>query len=159
MRSTPLLWVLALSLCAGCSNAPAPAPVSPAEHAANDTAAAAATHLGVWYWIGTTSGTQTLAAADPARYRIDFADAGTILVQADCNRGRSEYQLAAGTLAIGPIGLTKMGCPEDSQDREFLAQLAIGGSLMLRGSWLILELSEGRGSMRFARDANAVLTP
>ena len=151
MRSALLFVVLALSLGAGCSNAPDPAP------AASTQATPAATHLGIWYWIGSTSAGPTLLAADPARYQINFADAGSMLVQADCNRGRSGYTLDAGKFMPGPIGLTKMGCPEDSQDRDFLAQLGSAQSLAPDGEWLRIELSEGRGTMHFARDPKSVL--
>lgn len=151
MRSALLFAMLALSLGAGCSSAPDPAP------AASMSATPAATHLGAWYWIGSTSGGQTLLALDPARYQIDFADAATILVQADCNRGRAAYSLDAGAFSVGPIGLTRMACPADSQDREFLAQLASGKSLNPADNGLSIELAEGRGTMHFARDPKSSL--
>lgn len=151
MRSALLFVVLALSLGAGCSNVPDPAP------AASTSVAPAATHLGVWYWIGSTAGGQTVLAADPARYQINFADASTMLVQADCNRGRGGYTLESGTFAAGPIGMTKMGCPEGTQDHAFLAQLASGQSLQPTEARLRIDLSEGRGSMHFARDPKAQL--
>ena len=151
MRSALLFAVLALSLGAGCSNAPDPAP------AASLKATPAVTHLGNWYWIGSTIGGQTVLAADPARYQINFADAGTMLVQADCNRGRGAYVLAAEGFTPGPISLTKMGCPADSQDRDFLAQLAGAKALLATGDRLRVELGENQGTMHFARDAKAVL--
>lgn len=151
MRSALLFGVLALSLGAGCSNAPDPVP------AASTPAAPAATHLGIWYWIGSTSVGPTQLAADPVRYQINFADAGTMLVQADCNRGRAAYTLDAGRFVPGPIGLTKIGCPPDSQDRDFLAQLRSAQSLAPAGDWLQIELGEGRGTMHFARDPKSVL--
>jgi heat shock protein HslJ len=151
MRSALLFVVLALSLGAGCSNAPDPMPKT------NTPAAPDATHLGVWYWIGTTVDGQAIVVVDPTRYRIDFADASTMLVQADCNKGRGGYTLDAGRFAAGPIGLTKMGCPEDSQDLDFLAQLASARSLAPAADRLRIELSDDRGTMQFARDPKAVL--
>lgn len=151
MRSALLLPLLVLSLVAGCSNGPVPASME------GSTAAPAATHLGAWYWIGTTTAAQAVVAVAPERYQIDFAEADTLRVQADCNRGSGSYTLAAGDLAIGPIGLTKMGCSEDSQDRDFLAQLAGVRKLRLDGTRLYLELGEGRGIMQFARDPQSSL--
>jgi heat shock protein HslJ len=151
MRSATLFFLLVLSLGAGCSNKPAAAP------AASATAASAATHLGVWYWIGTTTAAQAVVAVAPERFRIDFAETGTLRVQADCNRGSGSYKLMAGALALGPIGLTKMGCAVDSQDREFLSQLAIARSLTLVSDRMYLELDEGRGRMHFARDPKSGL--
>jgi heat shock protein HslJ len=151
MRSTPLLLMVALLLGAGCSNAPAPAP------AESGSAVPAEAHLGVWYWIGTTTAAQAVVVADPTRYEINLSDAETMLVRADCNRGRGGYTLAAGALAIGPIGLTKMGCPEGSQDGEFLAQLGRGGLMTLDSGWLHIEFGEGKGTMHFARDPKSVL--
>ena len=80
-----------------------------------------------------------------------------MLVQADCNRGRAGYTLDGGKFVPGPIGLTKMGCPQDSQDRDFLAQLRSAQSLAPAGDWLHIELGEGRGTMHFARNAKSVL--
>jgi heat shock protein HslJ len=142
---------LALSMGAGCSSKPAAAP------AASATAATAPTHLGAWYWIGTTTAAQVVVAVAPERYQIDFAEADALRVQADCNRGHGSYKLTQGALVIGPIGLTKMGCARDSQDRDFLSQLAAARSLRLAGDRLDLELDEGRGSMHFARDPKAAL--
>ncbi len=151
MRSALLFLALALSLGAGCSNAPDPAPK------VSTPAAPDATHLGLWYWIGSTVGGEAILVADPTRYRIDFADASTMLVQADCNKGRGGYTLDAGRFAVGPIGLTKMGCPEGSQDLDFLAQLSSARALAPASDSLRIELSEDRGSMQFARDPKAAL--
>lgn len=152
MRLALLCAVFAMCLGAGCSNAPdavtaARAPAAPESPAAPDVA-----HLGVWYWIGTTAAAQDVLVADPARYQIEFADAGTLLVQADCNKGSGSYALDGARFAPGPIALTKMGCPPDSQDLDFMSQLRTGGALMAAGGRLRIELGDGRGAMQFARD-------
>lgn len=185
MRSALLLSMFVLSLGTGCSNSPAPAPVvapaptpapgdAPATSAApapapdasptwtpvpaaDSKAAATATHLGAWYWIGTKTAARADVAGAPERYQLEFAEAGTVQVQADCNRGSGSYTLSAGALAFGPIAMTKMGCPDDSQDRDFMAQLASGGSLALDDGWLIVEISAGRGTMYFSRDPKSAL--
>lgn len=149
MRTALLLAVFAMCLGAGCSNAPdaVPAAGAPAAPESPET-----THLGTWFWIGTTAAAQDVLVADPTRYRVEFADAGTLLVQADCNKGRGGYTLDGDRFAAGPIALTKMGCPEDSQDLEFMSQLGTGGALMASGDRLRIELGDGRGAMQFARD-------
>jgi heat shock protein HslJ len=151
MRPVLLLPFLLLALGVGCTNGPTSAPAASAQPAP------VATHLGAWYWIGSITPTEAVVAASPERYLVDFAEAGRMQVRADCNRGSGSYTLEAGALAFGPIGLTKMGCAVDSQDREFLSQLASARSLRLDGDRLYVELDEGRGSMQFARDPKSVL--
>jgi heat shock protein HslJ len=152
MKFLPLI-LLPVVLVVACTSAPELTPPSTPE-----VVTAPATHLGAWYWTGTVSTDNVLIAADPARYRIEFTDATTMAVQADCNRGRASYTLSSqDELQTGPIGLTKMGCPEDSQDRQFLTALAAARRLQPGADWLRAELADGQGSMLLARDSSARL--
>lgn len=145
---TRLLVLASLALAAGCTSATAPVV---------DATAEPVTHHGAWFWLGSTSAAGTLTVADPARYQIDLVDDGTMQVRADCNRGRGSYTLASpAQFAVGPIGMTKMGCAPDSQDRDFLAQLSAGGALDVHTDWLRIDGADGR-SMVFTRSAQAPL--
>ena len=153
MQTHPRNLILLLAmLAAACSSAPAPAPIAAATPEA-------ATHRGVWHWIGSTTANGALIVSDPARYSIEFTDDTTMLVQADCNRGRASYALeSTRQFTPGPVGLTKMGCPPGSQDREFLAQLATARALDPRDEWLQVELAESSGTMHFARSPDTRLS-
>jgi putative lipoprotein len=101
-----------------------------------------------WAWQRTelADGKRIVARA-PERYTIRFAD-GRASVVADCNRGGGGYQTGpGGSIAIGPIATTKKGCPDDSQDHEFLRSLASAESYRFEGSALVLELRNGAGAM------------
>lgn len=158
MRSLALVtWLVLVS---GCSNAPDTAPQASDKEgaAASATVASAGDYRGTWYWIGMAVGGQAQWVADPSRYRIEFAEPGTVLVKADCNQGRAAYTLSAeAAFALGPVGLTKMGCPDDSQDREFLAQFAQGRALAAAKHWLRVDLADNLGTMLFAREPQATL--
>ncbi|GMU42741.1 MAG: META domain-containing protein [Xanthomonadales bacterium] len=106
----------------------------------------------VWYWLGSQADAAWLQADAPSRYRVEFADARTLLLVADCNRGRAEYSWAAdGTFGSGPAGLTKMGCSPESRAHDFLGGLAAASSLRGESGWLTLESAQG--AMLFAADA------
>lgn len=120
--------------------------------------AAAPTHLGVWYWAGTLSADGHDSALDAERYMLDFQDDGVVLVRADCNRGRASYSLPNRyQLSISPVGLTKMGCSEDTQDRLFLDQLSKARALGAGAEWMLVDLLDDVGVMHFARSPLARL--
>lgn len=113
---------------------------------------------GQWFWTGTTSTRASVIASDPGRYSLTLNADGSVQVRADCNQGRSSVQWPdEGEIAFGPVGLTKMGCSGDSQDRQFLDDLAAAERHRIdQGRWLI-ELDGSRGTMQFARDPSARL--
>ena len=139
MRSFSLL---SLTLVAACSM-----PVDPSA-ATKATAANAAVPAGKWYWTGSDAAGARTSVSKPARYSLEFVADGSVLVQADCNQGRSSYRIANGVLTIDPPGMTKIGCGEASQDREFLRQIsqpgawaAAGATAMIRGSAATMHLA------------------
>lgn len=161
-RSAALLILagLGLSACATREQPALPAAPVPAPAASTPPAAVTTppTHLGAWYWVGTIGAEATVIARDPARYRIEPMDDGRIAVQADCNRGGGSYEMANRyEVRIGAIGLTKMGCPPESQDRVFLADLAAARSFGAGPEWMLVDLLEDRGVMHFARSEQARL--
>lgn len=153
IRSTSLC--LTLILVAACSNAPAP--VTAPEPPLPMSEEAPSTPSGSWHWLGAV-GPTPVSALDPARYAVEFQDNGSALIQADCNRGRSDYAAdLAGAALFGPIGLTKMGCAADSQDRQFLAELRAARAAISGKHWLRMPLADGESYALFARDPQARL--
>ncbi len=153
IRSTSLC--LTLILVAACSNAPAP--TTAPETLAPVIEQAPSTKMGHWNWLGAV-GPAPVSAADPARYTVEFQDGGTALIRADCNRGQANYDdAAAGTPLFGPIGLTKMGCSADSQDRRFLSDLRAASAAIADNGWLRLPTDDGLSHAILARDPGARL--
>jgi heat shock protein HslJ len=88
-----------------------------------------------------------VAVASPERYTLAFQAGGRVLLRADCNRGSGSYEVNGSAMKMGPAATTKMGCPPDSQDGEFLRQLARVAGFSVAGGELVLTLRDG-GTMR-----------
>jgi heat shock protein HslJ len=91
--------VLAL---AGCGEEQAP----PA-----DDVVGASPPAGTYVVTGITDGGQPRALVPGSQVRISFTD-GNLGLQAGCNSMSGTFQLDDGTLKVGPMGGTEMGCPE-----------------------------------------------
>lgn len=126
-----------------------PAPAEPAP-AASPTEPPRQTAVGpVWQWVSSTFKDGTLLEpADPSRYTFQLLDDGNALVQADCNFGTATYQDAEAGFSFGPIGTTKMACPPDSLDSEFLGQLRNTGRYEIGDEGLTVYLLEEAGVMQ-----------
>ena len=131
----------AAAACGGGEEESSPAPAPPAEPPAAEPPAAeppatTGTLQGVvWEWQGSQYSDDTEAVPeDPSRYTIEFADDGTATIQADCNQVRADYVANEddSTLSITPGASTKVACPEDSLDSEFMRDLEGAGDLLLR---------------------------
>lgn len=103
----------------------------------------------VWHWQGTRAADgRTIRAEAPDRYTLAFQGGGRVFVRADCNRGSGSYEVNGNAMKMGPVALTKMGCPPDSQDGVFTTALARATSYSIAGGELALTLADG-GAMRF----------
>ena len=60
------------------------------------------------------------------------------------------YEVNDTAMKLGAAAITRMGCPPDSQDGEFLRQLARVSRYSVAGGELVLTLGDG-GTMRFRR--------
>jgi heat shock protein HslJ len=104
----------------------------------------------VWTWLGTQTGHgRGVVPEGRERYTLEFRPGGTVNVRADCNRGSGPYTRNGNALGIGPIALTRMACPQDSRDADFVNGLAAVSGHSLVGSDLVLTLKASAGSMRF----------
>ena len=166
-----MLWRAALVLvalvlgaaaaCGGGEEESSPAPPPPAEPpaaeppAAEPPAAATGTLQGVvWEWQGSQYNDDTEAVPeDPSRYTIEFADDGTASIQADCNQVRADYVANEddSTLSITPGASTKVACPEDSLDSEFMRDLEGAAIYFFDDAGdLLIDIKFDSGTMRFS---------
>jgi heat shock protein HslJ len=128
------------------SGAPAYAPAA----AMPPTLSAAANELSIptWRWQRSQlADGRTIVAAAPDRYTLRFEGGGRVLVRADCNRGSGAYEVSGSAMKLAPIALTRMGCPEGTQDAQFMQSLSNVASYGIADGELVLTLSDG-GTVR-----------
>lgn len=117
----------------------------------------------VWQWVSSIfQDGAVLAPGDPSRYSFQLLPDGNALVQADCNFGSATYQETLESLTFGPIGTTKMACPPDSLDSEFLGQLRNLDRYEFDSDGLLIYLLDDAGSMQLravAAEAGVEITP
>lgn len=111
----------------------------------------------VWELRSMNVGADPFEPPDPAAYTAQFLPDGELLVQADCNRGIGDFALDGDSIAIGPIGLTRMGCPEGSRGVEFVDLLSQAVRWSYRDDLLVLELPADAGSLAFAPALSGVV--
>jgi heat shock protein HslJ len=106
-----------------------------------------------WEWVGLTTPVEQVKVDAPKRYTIRFDREGRVSVRADCNRGSASYSVSADRrIALGPIVLTRMGCPPGSQDARFVNEFGRATSYFLKDGDLFLELPIDSGTLRFRRE-------
>jgi heat shock protein HslJ len=91
---------------------------------------------------------------DPTKYTVTFGDDGQAVFQIDCNRGSGTFQTAAaaddsGSLTFGPIAVTRMFCPQPSDDTKVAAALGYVRSYLLSNGKLYLSLLADSGIMHW----------
>jgi heat shock protein HslJ len=97
---------------------------------------------------------------DPDRYTVEFGPDGRAAMRLDCNRGSATFQTQAaapdsGSLTFGPIGVTRMFCPQPSADAQVGAALGRVRSYLLADGRLYLSLEADSGIMHFEPAAPA----
>jgi heat shock protein HslJ len=150
-RTFPLLVVasLALSACAMSDKSLAPGSGAPSYNPANaapPTVTAASDQLtgATWQWQNTKyPDGRTVPSAKPGSYTIRFEAGGRYFLVADCNRGGGAYDVNGGVLRMGPAALTRMACPEGSQDNAFVSALARAAGYGIASGELTLTLIDG----------------
>lgn len=86
---------------------------------------------------------------DDRPYTVQFQPDGALGVQADCNRGRGTWSNDGVTLSLGPIGVTRMMCPDGSIDAAFLSALESATAWRYEEDLLVLDTKDG-GTLVFA---------
>lgn len=88
-----------------------------------------------------------LEIAEPDRYTLQFL-AGQVLVRADCNRCSGSYAVDGASLQLGRLACTKVACPTDSHEGDFLQVLDGTRSHAVRDG--VLTIESANGSLRLA---------
>jgi heat shock protein HslJ len=91
---------------------------------------------------------------DPAKYTLTFNDSGQASFQLDCNRGTGTWKAEAaapdsGSLTFGPIGMTKMLCPQPTVDTKVAAALGQVRSYLIADGRLHLSMLADSGIMNW----------
>ena len=102
-----------------------------------------------WQWVSTISPVEKITVTTPDRYTILLHPDGKIQARFDCNRGGGNYEISEGKLSFGPMMSTRMACPPDTLDAQFMRDLQQVSSFFLEGGQLYLELPLNSGTMRF----------
>lgn len=101
-----------------------------------------------------TSEQPSTSIADPTKYTVMFGDDGQAVFQIDCNRGSGTFQRASaaddsGSLTFGPIAVTRMFCPQPSDDTKVATALGYVRSYLLSSGRLYLSLLADSGIMHW----------
>ncbi|MFQ4139879.1 META domain-containing protein [Nodosilinea sp. PGN35] len=93
----------------------------------------------------------TLLVPDQSdHYTAEFLEDGTLLVRADCNRGRGQFTAGDDrSLEVSPIATTLAACPEGSIGNEFVQALGNAGTYFFQDGNLFIELAFDSGTMQF----------
>lgn len=147
--SKPVGLAVAALFLAACSSGPSTPPVpQPAPSVTLPPEALNAT----WEWVGFTTPLIQESIDASSRYTITFDPAGRVSIQADCNRGTGTYTLPEpGHITFGPIGVTRMACPEPSQGDRFADLVQRSTVFFMQGGEFFLELPMDSGTLRFRR--------
>lgn len=91
---------------------------------------------------------------DPSKYTVTFGDDGRAAFQVDCNRGNASWETSSaapdsGSLTFGPIALTRMMCPQPSEDTRVAEALGYVRSYLLSDGKLHLSLLADSGVMHW----------
>jgi para-nitrobenzyl esterase len=105
-----------------------------------------------WQWISLATPAEEIKSSAPDRYTVRFEADGHVAVQADCNRGVGTFTVRADRqISFGPIALTRMMCPPESQSDRYARELGQVSSYMLKDGELFLAVAADSGALRFRR--------
>lgn len=165
LRTVGLMVALAgLSGLVGCAE-PAEAPGAPqpmaagADTTAADTLSAPASLADTqWRLVEFQSmDDASMAPEDSVLYTLDLGADGTVAMQLNCNRGTGTWtaepgsgadsapDVETGTLAFGPLAVTRALCPPPSMDEQITRDMGYVRGYYLRGDTLSLSLMADGG--------------
>lgn len=115
----------------------------------SDTNVMAATELAETAWRSTHIGEMRLQ--DDAEINIRFDLGNNVAGNSGCNRFFGQYALTDGKFEMGPLGSTRMACPEPANSFElsFLQALKQARSVTRTDSRLVMRDGEGVVVARF----------
>jgi len=88
---------------------------------------------------------------DDSEIFVLFDLGGQVNGHGGCNRFFGSYELEDGALQVGPLGSTRMACPEPAMSFElsFLEALQTPSNASLVGNKLLLRIAEDHITVRF----------
>lgn len=103
-------------------------------------------------WVVELIGERPVMDNSPAR--IQFVEDGTINGNASCNRFFGEYSLSKTTLAIAPLGTTRMMCLPSlmEQEQRLLEHLPQATQVVFEDGLLVLLDNDGKLLIKAARE-------
>lgn len=105
----------------------------------------------VWQWESVQTPVEKVTIDKPENYTLEFKEDGSLLVQADCNRGRGRYTVNGKSINLSNIALTRRGCPPGSLDGKFTRSLAAAQVYFFDKDALYLDMQADGGTLRFVR--------
>jgi heat shock protein HslJ len=99
------------------------------------------------------AGSAELRPARPDQYQLRFGADGRLSAQVDCNRGTGAWtaDASSGSLALGPLGTTRMMCPPSPLDGHLPGELEAVRSYRIVDGRLHLALAGGAGIYTWER--------
>ena len=91
---------------------------------------------------------------DDARATLEFPEAGKVSGRGSCNRFFGTADVEGSRIHLGPLGTTRMACPEAvmDQERRYLEQLQQAERFAVEGGVLRVFGHDTAPSLRFTRD-------
>jgi heat shock protein HslJ len=126
--------------------------------AAATAAAAAASKADTFNLVGTDWVLENLAGGEVApnvRATLSFPEAGKVAGNGSCNRFFGQSQIAGTEIKLGPLGSTRMACPEPlmSQETKYLNALQAAERYKWEDPYLLIYCKELEKPLRFTRAA------
>jgi heat shock protein HslJ len=104
-----------------------------------------------WQWSEFTdpvNGTRPIRNA--SSYQVTFLPAGSMRIQADCNRGAGTYEVDGASITMTTQLITRAMCPAGSLSNQFIEALNAGAIWFVQDGDLYIDLFADSGTMRFA---------
>lgn len=121
-------------------------------NAATPAASASASLAGTsWQLAKITGGDgKSVEPDDGSKYTLSFEPDGGVVARIDCNRGHATWKSEApNQLALGPLALTRMLCPEGSMHDRVAADWSAVRSYAIRSGHLYLSLMADGGTYEY----------
>lgn len=105
----------------------------------------------VWQWESLQTPIEKITVSNPENYTLEFKEDGSLLVQADCNRGRGRYTVNGKSIALSNIALTRRGCPAGSLDNRFTRSLGGARIYFFENDALYIDMQADGGTLKFIK--------
>jgi heat shock protein HslJ len=104
----------------------------------------------VWEWAHTIyEDGRKFVPSEPKNYTVQFLEAGTLKVKADCNVKGGTYSFTENRLSIEITHSTMAACKEGSFEDQFVRDLTAGAIYFLKDDDLTINLKYDSGRMQF----------